>query len=78
MRFSRIHLMAALIVLMSGASAGAMAQGVPPPPAPAAPVLTPQQLDPLVAPVALYDHPLLADILTAATIRWKWSRPSAG
>jgi hypothetical protein len=36
--------------------------------APAAvPSLTQQQLDQLVAPVALYDDPLLADILTAAT-----------
>ena len=40
------------------------AQQPPPPPAP---VLTPEQLDTLVAPVALYPDPLLSQVLAAST-----------
>ena len=40
------------------------AQQPPPPPAP---VLTPDQLDTLVAPVALYPDPLLSQVLAAST-----------
>src|SRR5579883_1703816 len=42
----------------------------PPPPDPTAapaPLLTPQQLDNLVAPVALYPDPLLSQVLVACT-----------
>jgi hypothetical protein len=39
----------------------------PPPNAPPPPPQTPQQLDQLVAPIALYPDPLLAQILTAST-----------
>lgn len=38
-----------------------------PPPPPAGPALSPQQLDDLVAPVALYPDPLLGEILAAST-----------
>src|SRR5579883_2758972 len=39
----------------------------PPPNAPPPPPQTPQQLEQLVAPIALYPDPLLAQILTAST-----------
>ncbi|HUK15932.1 MAG TPA: DUF3300 domain-containing protein [Bryobacteraceae bacterium] len=42
------------------------AQNPPPQPPPGAP-LTPQQLDDLVAPIALYPDPLLAEVLAAST-----------
>ncbi len=50
----------------------AFAQGPPPAPAgqdapPPAPALTPDQLDTLVAPIALYPDPLLSQILVAST-----------
>ena len=50
---------------------GQVAQGPAPPPyqagAPAAPALSPQQLDDLVAPVALYPDPLLGEVMAAST-----------
>jgi len=57
----------ALAVVILGAS-GAPGQA-PPPPAPdqAAPELPPEQLDQMLAPIALYPDPLLAQILMAAT-----------
>lgn len=66
----------AFLVVVAAISTNSAAQDGPPtalqaavPAGNAAPSasLTQQQLDPLVAPVALYDDPLLADILTAAT-----------
>jgi len=47
--------------------AGAMAQSQPPPPPPPDQALSPNQLDDLVAPIALYPDPLLSQILVAAT-----------
>ena len=51
----------ALIVLTGLAAASAFAQGPPPPSFP------PQQLDQLVARIALYPDPLLAQVMAAAT-----------
>ncbi|HXK00929.1 MAG TPA: DUF3300 domain-containing protein, partial [Verrucomicrobiae bacterium] len=50
------------ILLVFGASP-ISAQGTPPPAA----ALSPQQLDDLVAPIALYPDPLLAEVLAAST-----------
>jgi len=60
----------ASIALVAIVSTGCVAQVPQPPAAQVAPTgsaLTQQQLDQLVAPVALYADPLLADILTAST-----------
>lgn len=60
---------AALVLLAPGPPAQAL-QAPPPPPSEAAyeaPLLTPQQLDDLAAPIALYPDPLVAQILAAAT-----------
>ncbi|HEX4078498.1 MAG TPA: DUF3300 domain-containing protein [Rhizomicrobium sp.] len=46
---------------------GCFAQGASAPAAPSTAALAPEQLDQLVAPVALYPDPLLADVLTAST-----------
>src|ERR1700729_2141709 len=43
------------------------AQQAPPPPPPPDQALTPQQLEDLVAPIALYPDPLLGQIMVAAT-----------
>ena len=51
----------ALVVLTGLAAASVFAQGPPPPSFP------PQQLDQLVARIALYPDPLLAQVLAAAT-----------
>jgi hypothetical protein len=55
---------AVLVILAGFAAAPAFAQGPPPPPPPQFP---PQQLDQLVARIALYPDPLLAQVLAAAT-----------
>jgi len=63
----------AVLMLAVFAAVPVFAQGPPPPPpssypqAPPPPALPPAQLDPLVARVALYPDPLLAQILAAAT-----------
>ena len=56
-------------VLMAGMGAVALAQGpVAPPPAQAqSQAMAPQQLDDLVAPIALYPDPLLGQVLAAST-----------
>jgi len=46
---------------------GALIWGQTPAPQPAAPLLTPDQLDNLVAPIALYSDPLLGQVLAAST-----------
>lgn len=68
-------------VLIAGfgiaASLEALAQGPPPPPPPS---FSMQQLEGLVAPIALYPDPLLAQVLTASTFYYQipdaagWSR----
>jgi hypothetical protein len=50
------------VLLLSALGSLALAQAPPPPPS-----FSPQQLDQLVAPYALYPDPLLAQVLTAAT-----------
>ncbi len=62
----------AVVVILGAAGAAAQAPApeqtpTPTPQAEAAPQLAPQQLDPLLAPIALYPDGLLADILMAAT-----------
>jgi len=64
-------LLGAVLMLAPGGPAHAL-QASPPPPPPAgvaseAPALAPQQLDDLVAPIALCPDPLVAQILAAAT-----------
>ncbi|HYA18561.1 MAG TPA: DUF3300 domain-containing protein [Bryobacteraceae bacterium] len=73
-RFSAILLMAGLGIV---ASVEALAQAPPPMPPPS---FTMQQLEGLVAPIALYPDPLLAQVLTASTFSYQipdaagWSR----
>jgi hypothetical protein len=56
------------VVLMAGMGSAALAQAPAPPPAQAqAQNLPPQQLDNLVAPIALYPDPLLGQVLAATT-----------
>ncbi len=57
----------AVVVLILGASGAAAQSPSPAPQAEAAAQLTPEQLDPMLAPIALYPDGLLADILMAAT-----------
>jgi hypothetical protein len=54
------------VLLMAGMSTAALAQAPAPPPAQAQ-ALAPQQLDNLVAPIALYPDPLLGQVLAATT-----------
>ena len=66
--FQAMALLGAVLALMPGWPTQAQ-QAPPPPPAVAAevPLLTPQQLDDQVAPIALYPDPLVAQVLAAAT-----------
>jgi hypothetical protein len=57
----------ALIVAGAGAVASAQTAGPVPAQQPAAPLWSPQQLNDLVAPVALYPDPLLSQVLVACT-----------
>lgn len=57
----------AVVVVILGASGAPAQSPSPTPQAEAAPQLTPEQLDPMLAPIALYPDGLLADILMAAT-----------
>jgi len=52
-------------------------QAPPPPPGAAAAPLSPQQLDQMLAPVALYPDPLLVQVLTAATYPLEVSQAAA-
>src|ERR1039457_257128 len=66
-----------LSVLLVGSS-GLFAQDQPPAPPPPGQELTPDQLNNLVAPIALYPDPLLSQILVASTYplelvqAWQW------
>src|ERR1700761_3326296 len=73
---SQFFLKSVILVFFSGillnAQVGPPPQPQPSPPdstaaAPAAPALSPQQLDDLVAPLALYPDPLLSQVLVACT-----------
>jgi hypothetical protein len=56
------------VLLMAGMGSAALAQAPAPPPAAAqSQTLAPQQLDNLVAPIALYPDPLLGQVLAAST-----------
>ncbi len=57
------------VLFLTGLGTVALAQGpaVPPPGPPQATALAPQQLDDLVAPIALYPDPLLGQVLAACT-----------
>ena len=57
---------AVLLTLVAGISV-LPAQQAPPPPPPPDQALSPDQLDDLVAPIALYPDPLLSQLLVAAT-----------
>jgi hypothetical protein len=85
---ARRALLGVLLVLMA-APPGALAQfpppGPPPPPgAPAPPTFSPEELDQLLAPIALYPDALLAQILMASTYplevvqaaRWVQANPN--
>lgn len=65
MRARHLYLSALAVLLVSAVSAYSP-QNAPPAPAPGA-TLTPQQLDDLVAPIALYPDPLVAQVLAAST-----------
>ena len=70
MPFRATALLGAVLVLLAPGWPAHALQAPPPPPPGAveeAPLLTPQQLDDLVAPIALYPDPLVAQILAAAT-----------
>ncbi len=68
MRGKLLQAVACAIVLVTLGASGAPAQSPSPTPqAEAAPQLTPEQLDAMLAPIALYPDGVLADILMAAT-----------
>lgn len=56
-----------LLVAISGLAGAPLFAQAPPPPPPPPPSFAPQQLEQMVAPIALYPDPLLAQILTAST-----------
>ena len=58
------------LMLFQGVAPDLQAQGPPPP--------TPQQLDQLLAPIALYPDALLAQITTASTIRRRFWMSTTG
>lgn len=59
-------IIASVILVLTSTSAFLWSQQQPPPAAPA-PAMSPQQLENLVAPIALYPDPLLGQILAAST-----------
>src|SRR5579859_2184930 len=81
------HLVAAVCALLLTGSGILLAQdAAPPPPAPPPPdqTLTPDQLNDLVAPIALYPDPLLSQVLVAATYplevvqAYQWQQKNPG
>src|SRR5580698_3767674 len=54
-------------MLLFSSAATVRAQDPVPPPGPTGPLMSPEQLDQLVGPIALYPDPLIAEILPAAT-----------
>jgi hypothetical protein len=62
-----LSLSCALLVAGTGTLALAQAPATPPPARAQAPTLAPQQLENLVAPIALYPDPLLGQVLAAST-----------
>ncbi len=86
MKAAARHALLGCLVLLLVAPPGALAQAPPPPPAgaPAPPTFYAEELDQLLAPIALYPDALLAQILMAATYplevveaaRWVQAYPS--
>src|ERR1700690_1691623 len=68
---------AALLLAASACVGSALAQNYPPPPPAQAPYYPPQQLEQMVAQIALYPDPLLAQVLTASTF-WNQIPDAAG
>src|SRR5664280_3050539 len=74
---------AILAVLLLGAGV-LLAQQAPPAPPPPDQALSPDQLDDLVAPIALYPDPLLSQVLVAATYplelvqAYQWAQKNTG
>ena len=68
-------ILAALALLVAVPTCG-FPQAAPPPPPPQ-PLFTPQQLDQMLAPIALYPDPLLMQMLTAATYPLEVSQAAA-
>src|ERR1019366_3857474 len=64
-------ILASLVLFLPYSGSFLFSQQPPPPPPsqapPPGPVMSPQQLDDLVAPIALYPDPLLGQILAAST-----------
>jgi hypothetical protein len=65
-KFTRLGGVLAALVLLAASNPALFAQDAPPLPPPGQ-TLTPDQLDDLVAPIALYPDPLLSQVLVAAT-----------
>src|ERR1700693_3521474 len=68
-RFGTLAFAAVLAFALTGTGDLLKAQTPPPPSSqvPPAPLLSPDQLDDLVAPIALYPDPLLSQVLVAST-----------
>ena len=81
-----IAILCAALLLVPGNAVlwGQQAPPPPPPPPPPGQPLSPDQLDGLVAPVALYPDPLLSQILVASTYplelveAWQWLQRNPG
>jgi hypothetical protein len=68
---------ASCIALVLVFSVGAPSAAQEPAPSPLQ-LLSPRQLDNLVAPIALYPDALLSQVLVASTYRWSLSKPDSG
>ena len=67
LQFTRVVAVLCAALLVPGDAILLAQDAPPPPPQNQAPLLPPEQLDSLAAPVALYPDPLLSQILVAAT-----------
>src|SRR5271169_554829 len=66
--FFRRSFAVGLVLIITGAGAALSAQNTPPgAPQANAPLLSPQQIDNLVAPIALYPDPLVTQVMVACT-----------
>ena len=66
-KFTRMGGVLASLLLLAASTPASYAQDAPPPPPPPGQTLSADQLDDLVAPIALYPDPLLSQVLVAAT-----------
>ncbi len=67
-KMKRISIWAGTVLACVGLGLNARSQVAAPPPAPAAQVMSADDLDQLLGPIALYPDPLIAEILPAATL----------